>query len=143
MLATSHQQTLEGREAPPIYPFVMEHGEDGAVIRLRALIEAIQSDLKAQASQGEIAWRFHHTMAQMIVDVCRRLARETGLQTVALSGGCFQNRLLLGSTVPRLEGAGLNVLVHRQVPCNDGGISLGQAALAHFSQDEGNGHEIH
>ena len=143
MLATSHQQTLEGREAPPIYPFVMEHGEDGAVIRLRALIEAIQSDLKAQASQGEIAWRFHHTMAQMIVDVCRRVAGETGLQTVALSGGCFQNRLLLGSTVPRLEGAGLNVLVHRQVPCNDGGISLGQAALAHFSQDEGKGHEIH
>ena len=79
----------------------------------------------------------------MIVSVCRRVAEETGLQTVALSGGCFQNRLLLGLAVLNLEKAGLGVLVHRQVPCNDGGISLGQAALAHFSLQEGSNHEIH
>jgi hydrogenase maturation protein HypF len=60
------------------------------------------------------------------------MVAATGLGTVALSGGCFQNRLLLELAVPRLEAAGFRVLLHRQVPCNDGGISLGQAALAHF-----------
>jgi hydrogenase maturation protein HypF len=143
MLATRRQATWQAAEVVPIYSFDVEEGDDGAVIRLRALIEAIRSDLKAEISQAEIAWRFHHTMAQMIVEVCRRAAGETGLQTVALSGGCFQNRLLLGLVVPYLEAAGLGVLVHRQVPCNDGGISLGQAALAHFSLPEGTDHEIH
>ncbi|RLC89899.1 MAG: hypothetical protein DRI79_05885, partial [Chloroflexi bacterium] len=67
--------------------------------------------------------------------VCERIARETGLRTVALSGGCFQNRLLLALVVPRLRDAGFRVLLHRQVPCNDGGISLGQAVIAHFAVD--------
>jgi len=58
------------------------------------------------------------------------LAEETRLQTVALSGGCFQNRLLLELVVPRLRSAGLHVLLHRQSPCNDGGLALGQAVIA-------------
>jgi hydrogenase maturation protein HypF len=143
MLATRWQGAWQSGDAPPIYPFELEEGDDGAVIRLGALIEAIQSDLRRETSRAEIAGRFHHTMAQIIVAVCQRVAGETGLQTVALSGGCFQNRLLLGLAVPHLEEAGLNVLLHREVPCNDGGISLGQAALAYFSQDGGNGREIH
>ena len=84
---------------------------------------------------GTIAARFHVTMAEMIRAVCEQVAAETGLDTVALGGGCFQNRLLLALTLPRLEAAGLRVLLHRQVPCNDGGIALGQAAIAHFALD--------
>jgi hydrogenase maturation factor HypF (carbamoyltransferase family) len=105
-------------------------------------------------SQAEIAWCFHHTLAAMILTVCQRIsdecqtipdecqtipdecqtiADESALRTVALSGGCFQNRLLLALAIPRLERAGFRVLLHRQVPCNDGGISLGQAALAQAS----------
>ena len=75
--------------------------------------------------------------AAMIASVCQRISKQAAqrggdLQTVALSGGCFQNRLLLSLTVPRLEEAGFRVLLHGQTPCNDGGISLGQAVLAHF-----------
>jgi hydrogenase maturation protein HypF len=78
------------------------------------------------------------------VTTCGWIAAETGLQTVALSGGCFQNRLLLALVLPRLEQHGFRPLLHRHVPCNDGGISLGQAALAHFSvQDRKGNHEIH
>ena len=143
MLATGQQEAGKADEAPPIYPFGVEPGEDGAIIHVRAMIEAIQSDLRTETRQAEIACKFHHTMAEMIVSVCRRVAEETGLRTVALSGGCFQNRLLLGLAVLNLEKAGLSVLVHRQVPCNDGGISLGQAALARFSLQEGSNHEIH
>ena len=81
---------------------------------------------------ARIAWRFHCTIAHMIEQVCCHLAGESGVSTVALSGGCFQNRLLVGLAVPDLERAGLRVLLHRQVPCNDGGVSLGQAVLANF-----------
>ena len=119
------------------YPFDIEEGEDGgnrvAVIRLRALFEALLADQRGGASVGEMAYRFHVTVAEMMGAVCEHIAQETGLRTVALSGGCFQNRLLLALAVPRLEGAGFRVLLHQQVPCNDGGISLGQAVMAHYA----------
>jgi hydrogenase maturation protein HypF len=64
------------------------------------------------------------------VGVCGRLCEQTGLGTVALSGGVFQNQLLTGRVVSGLADSGFRVLVHCRVPCNDGGISLGQAAIA-------------
>ncbi len=133
MLATRWQAERRTGDPPPAYPFALREGQDGAVIGLGALLGAIQADLAAGRGQAEIGWRFHHTLAELIVLVCQRIAAETKLGTVALSGGCFQNRLLLELAVPRLEQAGFRVLLHRQVPCNDGGISLGQAALAHFA----------
>ena len=75
--------------------------------------------------------RFHETIARIIRDVVTRVAKETGISRVALSGGCFQNRLLLRRTLPLLRGSWARSALHRQVPCNDGGISLGQAAIAH------------
>ena len=130
MLASAYTGPATQEEA---YPFAVEPGGDGSVIRLREMLTAIQSDMAAGAGQAEIAWRFHRTLADMIFSICQRISGESGLRTVALSGGCFQNRLLLALAVPRLEQAGFRVLLHRQVPCNDGGISLGQAALAQAS----------
>jgi hydrogenase maturation protein HypF len=126
---------------PPIpntgYPFGIEESEDGAdevgVIRLRGLFEALLADRRGGVAVGEMAYRFHVTVAEMMGVMCERIGQETGLRTVALSGGCFQNRLLLALVVPRLQDVGLHVLLHRQVPCNDGGISLGQAAVARFA----------
>ncbi len=77
-----------------------------------------------------IAARFHNTVAAMIVATCADLRDQTGLGTVALSGGVFQNLLLLDHVVDQLEQQQFTVLTHCQVPCNDGGISLGQAAIA-------------
>ena len=105
------------------------------MIRLRPLFDALLADLRDGVAVGEIAYRFHVTVAEMMQEMCERIAQETGLRTVALSGGCFQNRLLLALVVPRLQEAGLRVLLHRQVPCNDGGISLGQAVIAHCAAD--------
>jgi hydrogenase maturation protein HypF len=65
--------------------------------------------------------------------MCRLIADETGVTEVALTGGVFQNRLLLTKAVKLLEGSGFQVFTHRQVPCNDGGISLGQAVIANFA----------
>ena len=101
-------------------------------LRLAPLLAGILLDLEAGVPTPVIAWGFHLTMTQMVVDTCSRLRERTGLTRVALSGGCFQNRLLLELVVPRLDGAGFEVLTHRQVPCNDGGVALGQAAIAHY-----------
>jgi hydrogenase maturation protein HypF len=80
-----------------------------------------------------IAVKFHNAVAQMTNEMCHLIADETGISQVALSGGVFQNRLLLRKAVSLLEGEGLEVFTHRQVPCNDGGISLGQAVIANFA----------
>jgi hydrogenase maturation protein HypF len=130
MLATdwAAHQTSDGN--PAAYPFDMEQAEGQTVIRLRRLLEAVEEDRAHGVSAGEIGWRFHRTLAELLVTVCQRIAGKGGPRTVALSGGCFQNRLLLALAVPQLEQAGFEVLLHQQVPCNDGGVSLGQVALA-------------
>jgi hydrogenase maturation protein HypF len=115
------------------YPFQVEMAQDGRVLRLQEMFVALLEDVERGVPIAEMSWRFHHTIAEMIVQVCQAIAEETGLRTVALGGGCFQNRILLRLAVPRLQSVGLNVLLHRQVPCNDGGLSLGQAVIAHFT----------
>jgi len=69
----------------------------------------------------------------MITGMCKMIAGETGITQVALSGGVFQNRLLMKLTPSALQREGFNVLTHHLVPCNDGGISLGQAVIANFT----------
>jgi hydrogenase maturation protein HypF len=90
-------------------------------------------DLNHDVSKGNISVKFHNAIAGMIDEMCRLTADETGITQVALSGGVFQNRLLLKKTIGLLESSGFQVFTHRQVPCNDGGISLGQAAVASFA----------
>ena len=142
MLASAWSETEGAVKKVSSYPFDVQDGADGAVIGLGGLLQAVQADLSTGTIAAEVGYRFHLTMAELIVSVCRRIAaggdlEDAGQPTVALSGGCFQNRLLLALAVPRLEGAGFRVLLHRQVPCNDGGVSLGQAALAHYALETG------
>jgi hydrogenase maturation protein HypF len=99
---------------------------------LRPTISAIVDGRRRGVAPSTLALRFHATLAAMITAACRR-ARVAGTPpTVVLTGGCFQNRLLLERTVALLEADGFEVLVHRRVPCNDGGLALGQAAIASF-----------
>ena len=112
------------------YPFDVDTVNGKHIVRLAALFDALLADVETGQATGEIAWRFHATVAQMIVWVCERIRAETGIAVVALSGGVFQNRLLMQLAIPQLQHAGLEVLLHQHVPCNDGGVSLGQAVLA-------------
>jgi hydrogenase maturation protein HypF len=116
------------------YPYVVEQEDGQYIVRLSALFASLLADLQAKVPVGQIAGRFHQTVTQMTLALCQGIAADTGLHTVALSGGCYQNRLLLALTVPPLRAAGFEVLLHQQVPCNDGGLSLGQAAIAGFAQ---------
>jgi hydrogenase maturation protein HypF len=94
------------------------------------LIRAVVDDVGAGVPVALIAARFHHGIVGAIADAADRVRASTGLEAVALSGGVFQNVLLVERTVARLESAGFRVLTHRRVPPNDGGISLGQVAVA-------------
>ncbi len=99
-------------------------------LQVSSLIRAIADDLQSGTEIGVLAARFHNALADATLTVCRRLRELHGISVVALSGGVFQNSLLLQRCLERLEGADFSVLTQRQVPCNDGGISLGQAAVA-------------
>ena len=79
---------------------------------------------------SEMALGFHHAVADALIDGVEKVAGETGIKKVALSGGCFANKILLIKLNRLLIDAGFEVLLHRQVPAGDGGISLGQAVIA-------------
>jgi hydrogenase maturation protein HypF len=96
----------------------------------RDLVHAAATDLRAGVRREVVAARFHNGVAVAIEAGCLLLRERTGLGAVALSGGVFQNLLLLRETVRRLLARDFTVMVHSRVPCNDGGISLGQAVVA-------------
>ena len=80
--------------------------------------------------ESELSGMFHKTFSNAFFETAKIVSQQTGIKTVALSGGVFQNLILLSELKRLLEKENLNVLVHRLVPPNDGGISLGQAAVA-------------
>jgi hydrogenase maturation protein HypF len=96
----------------------------------RRMISEIAKDVAAGCSPAVISWRFHEGLAQAISAVCVRLRHRTSLRRVCLSGGTFQNMTLLRATLARLRKAEFEVLLHSEVPANDGGLSLGQALIA-------------
>jgi hydrogenase maturation protein HypF len=100
------------------------------VVDTRPLIRAVSEDVVKKVSPAVIARRFHATMVEIIVAVCDRLRQETGLVPVVLSGGVFLNALLTAEVGARLREAGFRVYRHRLVPPSDGGLSLGQLAVA-------------
>jgi hydrogenase maturation protein HypF len=99
-------------------------------IDCRSLIEAVARDARGGVTASLIGRRFHSTLVEIIAHVCRRLQKENGLNRVVLSGGVFMNALLLQETVARLAETGFEVYRHRRVPPNDGGLCLGQLAIA-------------
>ncbi len=115
------------------YPFSIITDQGIKVVKLRDLISEVTQDVRNQLSTPIISLKFHRTMAEIITEMCKVLAQERGINRVALSGGVFQNRLLFKLAITALEKEGLSVLTHRLVPCNDGGISLGQAVIANFA----------
>jgi hydrogenase maturation protein HypF len=115
------------------YPYSISEQDGMLSIHLRDLFLSVVEDLYRGATQSTIAAIFHNTVAGIVRDMCHMIAKKTKITHVALSGGTFQNRLLLKKVVPLLESSGLTVLTHRQIPCNDGGISVGQAVIGNYS----------
>jgi hydrogenase maturation protein HypF len=111
------------------YEYELRQG-DPIIVDLRQTVAAIVKDIASGRRVNEISARFHNTLSAAIVEVCCLLRRSDGLDRVCLSGGVFQNHVLLGLTAVELRRLGFGVFLHAIVPANDGGISLGQAVIA-------------
>ena len=122
---------VDGSHHTP-YEFKIDSSDGTYQVRIQGLLMQLLEDQRRGTPISEMAWRFHQTVAEMILQVCLEISCTTDIATVALSGGCFQSRLLTEIAVPMLRAAGFRVLLHRQIPCNDGGLSLGQAILSQF-----------
>jgi hydrogenase maturation protein HypF len=116
------------RRAEPL-PFPMTFEDGRWQLEPLPLLAALD-ERRGRADGADLAAGFHEAVAAAAAEVVDRIAQATGLHTVALSGGVFQNARLLASLAGRLELRGLEVLVPRALSPNDGGISFGQAALA-------------
>jgi hydrogenase maturation protein HypF len=120
---------LEGiadKFATDLYEFHFEEGEINANNVIRRAVE----DLLDHVPVGQISARFHLGVAQLILNVASKVRDDTHLDRVVLSGGVFQNVLLLKLVTQLLRASHFDVFTHKRVPPNDGGISLGQAAIA-------------
>lgn len=113
-----------------LYPFEWEKGEECYVISPAPIISGVVGDLLEGKSPSRISYKFHQTLIQLFAELVNQLREETGLDRIALSGGVFQNATLLFGLEKTLQERGFSVFSHSKVPTNDGGISLGQAAIA-------------
>jgi len=128
--AASDLEMMAGNGKENTYPFSIVEDGEGRVVMVGELLGGIISDLRHGLPLSYISTRFHVTVALMISEMCQILRQETGINKVALSGGVFQNRLLLKKAVSGLETQGFAVFTAGQIPSNDGGISVGQAVIA-------------
>lgn len=104
----------------------------GSQFLLKPVLEQILTDLHQNLPQSTISAKFHNAILQLTLEVCEQLRSETDLNTVAISGGVWQNKRLINNIIPALEKAGFTPLWHHQVPTNDGGVALGQLLTALF-----------
>ena len=145
----SRRTTYEGQAAVELeltangpasrgYPFRLRSEGEGVVVEVGETVAGLVEALLAGSEAGEVSSKFHRMMAEMVVAVCEKIREAGGTSTVALSGGTFQNVLLLGQAAELLEEKGFLVYRHRRVPPNDGGLALGQVVLANriFKDEE-------
>src|SRR5829696_4846055 len=137
----SRRTTYEGQAAVELelasngpagrgYPFWLRAEGGGWVVETGETVTGVVEDLLRGREIGEISSMFHRTLAEMVAAGCEEIREAGGAGAVALSGGAFQNLLLMNQVVELLTEKGFTLYRHRRVPTNDGGLSLGQAALA-------------
>ena len=119
------------------YSFRNHNDEVPMVIDPVEMIRGIIRDLMDGLSASKISGKFHRTISRMIIDTCETIRSKEKLNRVVLSGGVFQNIFLLSLVTEDLKRSGFDVYTHHLVPPNDGGISLGQAVVAHMKLFEG------
>lgn len=115
-----------GDEPSARYPVIIQEG----VISFRPLFEGLLNDLASGVSVSDISARFHNTIAFLLLDEARRRLQQTGATRVVVSGGCFQNKRLTEQLQRLFAGEGIPLYVPGRIPCNDGGVAVGQLVIA-------------
>ncbi len=112
------------------YPFDIRQSSGQLILSPEPMFHALVHDLTAGVGSEVLSRRFHEGVVEGFVRLCERVTASSGLSTIALSGGCFQNAFLESILRERLSARGYRVLTHHLVPGNDGGVALGQAVVA-------------
>jgi hydrogenase maturation protein HypF len=132
----THHPSPEWRGAGgEVYDFALLP-TDPLQLDARPVLAAVAADVRAGVPAAVIAAKFHAALAQAAVRLLVRARTETGVNVAALSGGVFQNTVLLAAVSDGLRDAGFDVLIHEKTPPNDGGLALGQAILGGLKQTE-------
>ena len=129
-------EMIADRGEKETYPFDIQKGERPMIIDSTAIIRNVVGDLVEGTPTSKISGRFHRTIARLIIRTCEAIRSRNGLNRVVLSGGVFQNIFLLSLVIEGLRKSDFDVYTHHLVPTNDGGVSLGQAVIAHMRLSE-------
>jgi hydrogenase maturation protein HypF len=127
--AAMELEMLSGKSTESLYEYEWENGD---ILRIppAPIIQGVVADIQNRVPLSEIGAKFHRTLIHLFCDLCDVIRKESGLNRVVLSGGCFQNATLLSKMIRTLQDNNFEVFSHEQVPTNDGGIALGQAVAA-------------
>ncbi|MBC8343062.1 MAG: hypothetical protein H8E61_03675 [Bacteroidetes bacterium] len=124
-------------EAPMLLESIIDQNESGIYaydpgknISFKATFQELIQDIKNKIALSKIAAKFHNTIIQLIFGAVKNISEEYNLNKVVLSGGCFQNKYILERVERKLIEYGFDVYTHSKIPSNDGGIALGQIAIA-------------
>lgn len=112
------------------YEISIDYKDKEYVIETKGVIKAMINDILTNTPREIIAKRFHNTIINFTVKICSMIREKYALEKVALSGGAFQNKILLEGVYSGLVANGFKVYTNKEVPCNDGGVSLGQIAIS-------------
>ncbi|HBF35897.1 MAG TPA: carbamoyltransferase HypF [Firmicutes bacterium] len=129
-------ENIADNTAAGIYRYHIDHGEDGFRVDPGDIVTQVLEDMDF-CEKSVISMKFHRTMAALIGEMVEKIYAQTGYKQVVLSGGVFQNRLLLDLAVEILHNEGFEVFLPEQIPLNDGGIALGQAWLGNLMIERG------
>jgi len=128
-LSSERDQWRSGEKTIATYDYEWV-SKDGYIVLLEPIIRGVAKDMEKGVHPSEISSKFHMTLICLFSELCEVIRKESGLNRVVLSGGVFQNSLLLTGLIQRLEKKSFEVFTHHLVPTNDGGISFGQAMVA-------------
>ncbi|MDH5682626.1 MAG: carbamoyltransferase HypF, partial [Spirochaetota bacterium] len=116
-----------------VYDYAFHEKHDRILIQVLPIIQSVVQDMRTGESMACISARFHNTMIAVLTELALKAKQQTAISDMVLSGGVFQNELLFPGLLKSLTSHGFHVHSHKQVPCNDGGISLGQAMIGRYS----------
>jgi hydrogenase maturation protein HypF len=111
------------------FDFEITKGDDHSEMLVSPIIRAVVHSIREGRSIAEISAMFHRTLINLFTRIAVSASEDTGIGSVVLSGGVFQNQILFNGLIPSLESVGLQVFAHSLVPPNDGGLSFGQAMI--------------
>ena len=128
--AAINLENISNEKINDFYKYNIINKENILIIKIKDFIRSVVNDIRLNISNDVISAKFHNTIVEITNDMAKKIREINGINTVVLSGGVFQNKILLEKTVEKLENSGFKVYIHKIIPCNDSGISLGQLVIA-------------